>query len=60
VSVGTGTFVSESSQIGSVGCTGTCSGAHLHFEVRVNGVSSDPLLWLPPHPARVAALLSPG
>jgi murein DD-endopeptidase MepM/ murein hydrolase activator NlpD len=60
ITVGTGTFVSESTHVGSVGCTGTCSGAHLHFEVRVNGVSSDPLLWLPPHPARVAALLSPG
>jgi murein DD-endopeptidase MepM/ murein hydrolase activator NlpD len=56
ITVSTGTFVSESSQIGTVGCTGTCSGAHLHFEVRINGISSDPLLWLPPHPARVVSL----
>lgn len=56
ISVGTGAFVSESSQVGTVGCTGTCYGAHLHFEVRVNGVSSDPLLWLPPQPSRVLAL----
>jgi murein DD-endopeptidase MepM/ murein hydrolase activator NlpD len=56
ISVRPGTFVSESSQVCTVGCTGSCNGAHLHFEVRVNGISSDPLLWLPPHPARVAAL----
>jgi murein DD-endopeptidase MepM/ murein hydrolase activator NlpD len=56
ITADTGSFVSESSQIGTVGCTGTCSGAHLHFEVRINGVSSDPLLWLPPHPARVVSL----
>ena len=60
ISVGPGTFVSDSSQVGTVGCTGSCTGAHLHFEVRVNGVSSDPLLWLPPHPARVTALVSAG
>jgi murein DD-endopeptidase MepM/ murein hydrolase activator NlpD len=54
ITVGTGAFVTESSQIGTVGCTGWCNGAHLHFEVRINGIASDPLLWLPPHPARVA------
>jgi murein DD-endopeptidase MepM/ murein hydrolase activator NlpD len=54
--VGVGAFVTESSAIGTVGCTGSCSAAHLHFEVRINGSSSDPLLWLPPHPARVAAM----
>lgn len=56
IAVGTGEFVTESTEVGTVGCTGTCSGAHLHFEVRINGVSSDPLLWLPPHPTRVASL----
>jgi murein DD-endopeptidase MepM/ murein hydrolase activator NlpD len=56
ITVGVGAFVTESSQIGTVGCTGSCNGAHLHFEVRINGSSSDPLLWLPPHPARVATL----
>jgi murein DD-endopeptidase MepM/ murein hydrolase activator NlpD len=57
VTVGVGAFVMESSRIGAVGCTGSCDGAHLHFEVRINGLSSDPLLWLPPHPLRVEALL---
>jgi murein DD-endopeptidase MepM/ murein hydrolase activator NlpD len=58
ISVDPGVFVSEWSQLGTVGCTGTCDGAHLHFEVRINGEASDPLLWLPAHPARVAAVPS--
>jgi murein DD-endopeptidase MepM/ murein hydrolase activator NlpD len=58
ISVDPGVFVSEWSQIGTVGCTGTCDGAHLHFEVRIHGEASDPLLWLPPHPARVALVPS--
>jgi murein DD-endopeptidase MepM/ murein hydrolase activator NlpD len=48
ITVDTGAFVSEASQVGTIGCTGTCYGAHLHFEVRINGIASDPLLWLPP------------
>jgi hypothetical protein len=60
ITVGAGAFVSESTRIGTIGCTGSCDGAHLHFEVRINGSSSDPLLWLPPHPSRVAALPGAG
>lgn len=56
ITVGIGAFVTESSRIGAVGCTGSCDGAHLHFEVRINGLSSNPLLWLPPHPSRIDAL----
>ena len=29
-----------------VGCTGLCFGAHLHFEVRVNGSVVDPMGYL--------------
>jgi murein DD-endopeptidase MepM/ murein hydrolase activator NlpD len=33
--------------VGSVGCTGSCSGDHLHFEVRKDGAPVDPLDYLP-------------
>jgi murein DD-endopeptidase MepM/ murein hydrolase activator NlpD len=38
--------VSQGDVIGYVGCTGHCYGDHLHFEVRVNGVPTDPLGYL--------------
>ena len=44
--VGTGQSVSRGSQIGAVGCTGYCTGPHLHFEVRVNGSPVDPMPYL--------------
>jgi murein DD-endopeptidase MepM/ murein hydrolase activator NlpD len=38
--------VSQGQTIGYVGCTGTCYGPHVHFEVRVNGAAVDPLGYL--------------
>jgi murein DD-endopeptidase MepM/ murein hydrolase activator NlpD len=42
-----GASVSQGQVIGYVGCTGSCTGDHLHFEVRVNGAPRDPLAYLP-------------
>lgn len=45
--VSNGQQVSQGDAIGAVGCTGWCTGSHLHFEVKINGVQVDPLLYLP-------------
>jgi murein DD-endopeptidase MepM/ murein hydrolase activator NlpD len=41
-----GQSVGQGQVIGSVGCTGSCFGDHLHFEVRVNGSPVDPMGYL--------------
>ena len=44
--VSPGQFVSAGQGIGGVGCTGMCTGPHVHFEVIVNGVIDNPLRYL--------------
>ena len=41
-----GQQVGQGEMVSLVGSTGNSSGPHLHFEVRVNGVAVDPLLYL--------------
>jgi len=44
--VSPGQYVSAGQGIGGVGCTGICTGPHVHFEVIVNGIIDNPLRYL--------------
>jgi len=46
IAVTCGQQVAQGQVIGYVGCTGHCTGPHLHFEVRVDGNPVDPLGYL--------------
>ncbi|HEY5296044.1 MAG TPA: peptidoglycan DD-metalloendopeptidase family protein [Gaiellaceae bacterium] len=46
IAVTCGQQVAQDDVIGYVGCTGHCTGPHLHFEVRIDGNPVDPLGYL--------------
>ena len=46
VGVHPGQRVQAGKPLGLAGCTGSCSGTHLHFEVRRGGASVDPIPFL--------------
>ena len=45
-SVSVNEYVKAGQKIGEVGCTGSCTGPHTHFEVRQNGQATDPSPYL--------------
>ena len=45
--VSVGQSIARGEVLGYVGCSGMCTGPHLHFEVRLNGRTVDPLGLLP-------------
>jgi murein DD-endopeptidase MepM/ murein hydrolase activator NlpD len=46
LNVQVGQYVTTNTTIGWVGSSGNSTGSHLHFELRINGVPSDPMRYL--------------
>lgn len=46
LTVSTGQSVGQGQMIAAVGCTGSCTGNHVHFELRVGGSPVDPMGYL--------------
>lgn len=47
LAVGAGQTVTKGQVVGAIGCTGWCTGPHLHFEIRIGGTPVQPLNMLP-------------
>ena len=46
IRVGVGSTVNPGDDIGAIGTTGSVTGSHLHFEVRVGGAAVNPANWI--------------
>ncbi|HUG85890.1 MAG TPA: peptidoglycan DD-metalloendopeptidase family protein [Euzebya sp.] len=46
IAVSNGQSVSTGTYLGGMGCSGSCTGTHLHFEIRANGTPVDPMGYL--------------
>ena len=51
ISVAVGATVTAGEVIGAVGATGNVTGAHVHLEIRIDGLATDPRAWLIAHGA---------